>query len=693
MLFIPVVQGNEPQKCCFLTVRTEINVERESLRRGKDHLLSTFNLLNSSITRGLSFQATQISLDVENKQTSQRRRDQDIVPHINQCLALIDSYQASSSRQNTEMMQMMQRLQIGVNELRARRTDNAQKQLGPSPAQDNTRSNSTTLTASNPGWQQAYQLVSCIIEGRESKCALWCTCACHSSRKHLSSHTNLERLTGQLLIGFSVHPWLRPRCNLQSCKRSSKAGVRLRYKFPAWCLLAYSITLQTQTTDLGVSLRFPQVRPCDADVFEMVVHGRLDDVKSAFASKSASIYDIEDTGGHTLLHRALITKNVDTIEFLLQQGADKLAVNQKKNSSADIFWRSVLSNGFPEAAYMRLASHFDDTTFIEDGGFTIIHKIIFGQSKLDLDQTLTDLPHLVDQQDAYGLAPLHWAATRGDVHSISILLEHHAQVDIVERGGSTPLIWGIDSAVPDVTRRLLEAGADVNHASKIWLDRAIYIACHEERFHCQIPVLLEYGADTAANSRLRDSPLEFAASRDFAVTVEALFGATPPSKHTKAVIAAVKNNALQSLRKLMELGANCLGVDASGKTVLHHAALRGTDATVRLLALYKRRLRHNIADNDGRLPIDYAAKRSANELSRSVVMSLFEIEEEKLIEMEEVGVQEVLDEKEETIKLEAVRCQEILDEDTDDDESKLDSEDDAESKLGFEDAVQELVVV
>ena len=334
----------------------------------------------------------------------------------------------------------------------------------------------------------------------------------------------------------------------------------------------------------------------------------------------------------------MISKNVETIEFLAKQGADTLTLNQKRSSSADIFWRSILSNGLPHATYSRLVSYFPDTTFIEDGKFTIIHKIIFGQSKADLDQMLTDMPHLVNQQDAYGLAPLHWAATRGDEQSISTLLKHQAEVDIVERGGSTPLIWAIGSANPSVTRRLLEAGANPNHASYIWLDRAIYIACHEEQFHCQIPVLLEYHADTSASSKLRDSPLAFAASRDFAVTVETLFDATPPLKHTTAVIAAVKSNALRSLGKLMELGASCTGVDASGKTVLHHAAWRGLDPTLRLLALYKHKFPSQTADNHGRFPREYAAERPASEVSMGAVESLFEIKQAGLVEMEELNI-------------------------------------------------------
>ncbi|KPM35961.1 hypothetical protein AK830_g10613 [Neonectria ditissima] len=464
----------------WAVLRRKINGEREGLRVGKERLFDAFQLLNNSITGRLGLQATQMSIVLGGIQKSQHQNYQDIVARISQCLGPINSIQISST-QSAEMMQLMQRVQIGIDELNlklpAQGSRDSQKKPGPAIAYDITEPKPNALTTSStPDWQQAPQ---------PSNCALWCTCACHSSPKHLSLPANLDRL------------------------------------------------------------------------------------------------------------------------------------------------------------------------------------IIFGQSKSNLDQMLRDLPHLTNQQDAYGLTPLHWAATRGDVKSISTLLEHKADVHIVERGGSTPLIWGIDSANPDVTRKLLEAGADPNHASRIWLDRAIHIAYHEERFHCQVPVLLEYNADASASSRLRDSPLEFAASRDFLATVEALFDATPASKHTKAVVAAVKNNAVRSLRRLLELGASCLGVDASGKSVWHHAAMRGTEPTLRLLTLYKRHLPPKEADSSGRFPIDYVAVRSAGELSPSVVESLSEIDEDQVVELEEANYLEARDENEE----------------------------EDESELEFEDAVQELAAL
>ena len=274
--------------------RKKINVERQGIRRGKDQLLNIFHLLNSSCTRPLSFQTTKISLDVENLERTQDQSSQNIVSRLEHYLGPRSSVQTSTS-EITKIKEVVQRLETRL----AQEGGNTQKQLDAELAPNTPEPTSKALTPSKPDRQQAYQMISCVLEGRESKCALWCTCACHSSWKQLSLPSSLEQLTGQLLVGFSIHSMLRSRCNVQSCKRSSQTRVRLRYRFPAWFSLAYSINFRAQTEMPGTSLRFPHVRPSYADVFEMAVHGRLDDIKSAFTTRKASIYDIEATDGHT----------------------------------------------------------------------------------------------------------------------------------------------------------------------------------------------------------------------------------------------------------------------------------------------------------------------------------------------------------------------------------------------------------
>lgn len=59
-----------------------------------------------------------------------------------------------------------------------------------------------------------------------------------------------------------------------------------------------------------------------------------------------------------------------------------------------------------------------------------------------------------------GWTPLHYAASKGQVALISLLLEHHAYIDAESPNGSTPLMMAAGYGSLEATRALLEAGAD-----------------------------------------------------------------------------------------------------------------------------------------------------------------------------------------------------------------------------------------
>jgi ankyrin repeat protein len=77
---------------------------------------------------------------------------------------------------------------------------------------------------------------------------------------------------------------------------------------------------------------------------------------------------------------------------------------------------------------------------------------------------LTDLCKQMIDRDADvnkpGWAPLHYAATGGNISTLKLLLDSHAYIDAASPNGSTPLMmaamYGTDTAV----KLLLESGAD-----------------------------------------------------------------------------------------------------------------------------------------------------------------------------------------------------------------------------------------
>ena len=59
-----------------------------------------------------------------------------------------------------------------------------------------------------------------------------------------------------------------------------------------------------------------------------------------------------------------------------------------------------------------------------------------------------------------GWAPLHYAATKGDLVAMQVLLDHHAYIDAESPNGSTPLMMAAMYGTPAAVRLLLVAGAD-----------------------------------------------------------------------------------------------------------------------------------------------------------------------------------------------------------------------------------------
>ena len=59
-----------------------------------------------------------------------------------------------------------------------------------------------------------------------------------------------------------------------------------------------------------------------------------------------------------------------------------------------------------------------------------------------------------------GWAPLHYAATRGHIDVMNILLEKHAYIDAASPNGTTPLMMAAFYGTPSAVKLLLEAGAD-----------------------------------------------------------------------------------------------------------------------------------------------------------------------------------------------------------------------------------------
>ncbi|CAM5784608.1 ankyrin repeat domain-containing protein [Ottowia pentelensis] len=78
---------------------------------------------------------------------------------------------------------------------------------------------------------------------------------------------------------------------------------------------------------------------------------------------------------------------------------------------------------------------------------------------LDIARALIDKDADVNKP---GWTPLHYAATKGHLKMMDLLLEHYAFIDAQAPNGNTPLMMAAFYSTPEAVKLLIQAGADVN---------------------------------------------------------------------------------------------------------------------------------------------------------------------------------------------------------------------------------------
>jgi len=129
-----------------------------------------------------------------------------------------------------------------------------------------------------------------------------------------------------------------------------------------------------------------------------------------------------------------------------------------------------------------------------------------------------------------GMTALHWAAERGQIEMVEILLYAGGRVDAVTRiGHYTPLHLASKAGNEPVTRRLLEEGANVQAKTFPAGTTPIHLAAASGQTDVLEP-LIEYGADVnALEASSGQTPLIFASALNRAATTAQLleYGAEP----------------------------------------------------------------------------------------------------------------------------------------------------------------------
>ena len=182
--------------------------------------------------------------------------------------------------------------------------------------------------------------------------------------------------------------------------------------------------------------------------------------------------------------------------------------------------------------------------------------------------------------------PLHLASKRGHVKSVSLLIQHGADMSAQNQSGMTPLHLASREGQVEVTRMLIERGADVT-AQNNDEETPLHLASSHGQLEV-IDMLIEHGADVKAQRKHGETPLHQALlwgqvevarmiiERGADVLAQNNDGDTP-------LHLTSSHGRLEATVVLFEHGADVAAQNKHGETPLHQASFWGQVEVARML--------------------------------------------------------------------------------------------------------------
>ncbi|OQV00430.1 Ankyrin repeat-containing protein [Cladophialophora immunda] len=428
---------------------------------------------------------------------------------------------------------------------------------------------------------------------------------------------------GALQMRFSQRTRsLSPACDSNVCKGNSEGLLHVHYFFPPWFLAKVaSIALSiSRANGPELCLRVANVRPEWDPIFKDCYFGDVEAVRSSLVAGKASVLDVNASNGNSLLHLAMYKSQLEVVELLIQFGAEPHAENYTRESPYDMAWNSILcfqgtSNSSKWKIDQLLKIYPNEDACVGRRKLNQLHKVVMNMLHIDLKQEVLQHPTLIDQPDADGRTPLHWAAARGNSEAVRTLLEHGAspnKTDFIMQG---PLRSSLKADGPECMELLLQAGARVDQRDT-WGQTCLIAAMYYSYPEFFIPALLSCGANVNASDYSGQSPIFEAVRNNHTSAVRILIrhgariNSAADNNGTTPLQGGVTNNSHDSVSELLTHKFDTGALDKAGRSVLHYAALFADVPMLRLLACARMYgLDPTVRDKQGHMAAELAHQR------------------------------------------------------------------------------------
>ena len=139
-------------------------------------------------------------------------------------------------------------------------------------------------------------------------CLAGCSCACHRASR-TSTPGLLDRVVGQMFIGYAGLPLLGSKCDTRLCKKSQSPAVSFEYWFPMGFVWSQILQLRVSyEPKVGPQFDLRSLRrvPDTAQCVHFALNGNIEGLKDLFRRGLASPRDVSSTRGYSVLRVSLL---------------------------------------------------------------------------------------------------------------------------------------------------------------------------------------------------------------------------------------------------------------------------------------------------------------------------------------------------------------------------------------------------
>ncbi|XP_034947304.1 alpha-latroinsectotoxin-Lt1a-like [Chelonus insularis] len=343
----------------------------------------------------------------------------------------------------------------------------------------------------------------------------------------------------------------------------------------------------------------------------------------ALLKKGANI-NFQDSQGHTPLHYAVISDNIEFAQTLLEFNAD--VTIQDKLGKNVLHLACQYSNNQCTSVLLNFNI---DINAVDIEKRTALHMAVKAQNYSAVQLILKKNPN-INMKDKFNKTALHLSIESECLPIIELLLKNQANVNITDTLGRTAL--HIASINPNIKTKIIEfilnSTYDINLKDNDGRTAA-HLAALNHNFRT-LEYLLEQNANVNAKNFHEKTPLHLAMNRE--KKYRACFKCVKVLLHYKADINAVDDNLTSPLhlacfiknaevvKYLIENGANSNIPDKLGNTVFHYVGkleLNGetlwidnikkhTENTLNILV--KENISVNCVNKSGKTPLHHAVE-------------------------------------------------------------------------------------